>query len=117
MSAAYFKAYPEEDTFLATQDGQFFTEKNKSQANSHAKAIDCKVITIKRDGRQESEAGSQNNEDPIELPEGNPTKQGWTIPQIQEWLKQREVKFTKNAKEDTLLAKVEEYLKAQESGE
>lgn len=63
MSAAYFEAYPDEDTFLATQDGQFFTEKNKSQANSHAKSIDCKVITIQRLADQKTETGSQKTKE------------------------------------------------------
>lgn len=48
MSAAYFEAYPDEEIFLATPDGQFFTEKNKSQANSHAKSMDAKVVVIER---------------------------------------------------------------------
>lgn len=116
MSAAYFEAYPKEDLFLATGDGQFFTKANSSAAKSHAKAIKSELVEINRDGSKGNEnEGSNDVQKTVELPEGNPTKEGWTIPQIQEWLTQREVKFAKNAKEDNLLGKVEEFLKAEKS--
>lgn len=48
------------------------------------------------------------------LPEGTPNKEDWTVPQIKQWLKQRDVKFAYNSKEDTLLKKVNEYLNKSE---
>lgn len=107
MAQPYFDAYPDVEVFIATPDGQFFTEKNKSSAKSHAKSIDASPHEIRRNGGDKPEAVID------ELPEGNPNKEGWTIPQIQKWLSDREVKFTKNSKEDKLLEKVEEYLKSQ----
>lgn len=110
MAAPYFEAYPKEDLFLATGDGQFFTKANSSAAKSHAKAIKSELVEVNRGEREGAKEKA-----PIELPEGNPTKEGWTIPQIQEWLTQREVKFAKNALEDNLLGKVEEFLKSEKS--
>lgn len=46
------------------------------------------------------------------LPEGTPTKEGWTIPQIKVWLKNNGVNFSANAKEDNLLGKVAVYLES-----
>lgn len=55
-------------------------------------------------------------QDPIVIPEGNPAE-AWTIPQIQAWLDEREVKYSKQAKEANLLEKAAEYLKEQKPTE
>lgn len=54
MAKAYFEAYPKQDVFLATSDGQFFTDANKSSAKSHAKSIDSELHVISRSGEKES---------------------------------------------------------------
>lgn len=48
MAQAYFDSYPEVDVFYATPDGQFFTEKNKSAAKSHAIAIKAETVEIRK---------------------------------------------------------------------
>lgn len=114
----YFKQYPKVDVFFATGDGNFFTV--ESLAKSHANSDkELKKHHLNSDNKLELPTFKrgeliENTDGPLELPEGNPTKEGWTIPEIQQWLDNNEVKYSKAAKEDNLLSKVEEFLKSKE---
>lgn len=90
----------------------YFTK--KEGADAYAKEKKATLETINRPTDEEED---EKVTEEVVLPEGTPNKEGWTIPQIQKWLSDRDVKFASNAKEDNLLGKVDEYLKAQEAAD
>lgn len=49
LSASVFEYYPEEDTLLATTDGNFFLPQADHHASNHAKAFGLEVVKISRE--------------------------------------------------------------------
>lgn len=116
-SKAYFKAYPKEDAFLTTGDGNFFPASKASQAKSYEKQSKGKLITITREEAEASKSNTapppaKGNEPPkgkdaVLVPEGDPSKD-WTKDQLIAYGAQEypDLKLTKSMKEDTILAKL-----------
>lgn len=102
----YFKNYPKQEIFFATEDGQFFPQETSARSHCARSKKKIKYFEILR-----SEVTAEDKEN-VQIPEGNPGEE-WTIPQIQAWLDKRDVKYGNNAKEANLLAKVTEFLEAE----
>lgn len=65
----YAKAYPENEVFYATEDGNFFLEKDKRLADSHAKAKKVKLYPFEVSSSAEvsDDKSDEGTDEPINL--------------------------------------------------
>ena len=80
----------------------------KAKADAEAKAAAAKMEAGSGSAKTDEKPGPASNES-TDGKEGTPDE-SWNVPEIKDWLTEREVKFAHNAKEANLLEKVAEYL-------